>query len=132
MAAMAAQRIRISTGTKWEKLAGYSRAVRIGPHVWVSGTTATNDKGELEGGTDPAAQTRFILKKIERALNDAGASISDVVRTRIYVKNVADWEPVARVHGEVFRDILPADTMVEARLIGEEYLVEIEAEAYTG
>jgi enamine deaminase RidA (YjgF/YER057c/UK114 family) len=123
---------RVDSGTHWEALAGYSRAVRIGNQILVSGTTATGPDGALVGGNDPAAQTRYILDKLEAAIEQLGGRLADVVRTRIYVRHVADWEPVARVHGERFATIRPANTLVEARLVGDEYLVEIEAEAIVG
>lgn len=125
------KRTWVSTGTRWEALVGYARAVRIGDHVWVSGTTATGADGGLVG-EDAAAQMRFILQKIERALNQLGADLRDVVRTRIYISDIRDWEAVARVHGEVFGDIRPANTLVQAKLVGEEYLVEVEADAFIG
>jgi enamine deaminase RidA (YjgF/YER057c/UK114 family) len=109
-------------------MAGYARAVRVGNQVWVSGTTAT-DGTQLIGGDDPAAQARFIFQKIERALNQLGGQLSDVVRTRVFVSDIRHWEVVARVHGEVFGNIRPANTLVQAQLVGEQYLVEIEAEA---
>ena len=121
----------VSTGTVWEELAGYARAVRVGDHIYVSGTTATGPDG-LVGGDDPAAQARFIIDKIERAINDLGGRLDDVVRTRIFISNVAHWEPVARVHGERFAAIRPANTLVEAKLVGPEFLVEIEADAIIG
>ncbi len=121
-------RIRAESGTKWEPIAGYSRAVRVENRVLVSGTTATH--GDLAiGVNDPAAQTYFIIDKIQGSLESVGAKLEDVVRTRIFVKNVQDWEAVSRAHGARFADIRPANTMVEAKLIGDEYLVEIEAEA---
>jgi enamine deaminase RidA (YjgF/YER057c/UK114 family) len=125
-------RQQVDSGTHWEALAGYSRAVRIRNQILVSGTTATGPDGAVVGGNDPAAQTRYILDKIEAAIEQLGGQLADVVRTRIYVRNVVDWEPVARVHGERFGAIRPANTLVEARLVGDEYLVEIEAEAVIG
>ena len=121
----------VFTGTVWEELAGYARAVRVGDHIYVSGTTATGPDG-LVGGDDPAAQARFVIDKIERAINDLGGRLDDVVRTRIFISNVAHWEPVARVHGERFAAIRPANTLVEAKLVGPEFLVEIEADAIIG
>jgi len=121
----------VDSGTVWEALAGYARAVRIGERILVSGTTATGPDG-LVGGDDPAAQTRFILDKIEAAIEQLGGTLRDVVRTRVYLSDVNHWEPVARVHGERFGAIRPANTLVEARLVGAEYLVEIEAEAIIG
>lgn len=122
----------VSSGTTWEKIAGYSRAVRIGERILVSGTTATDGEGQLVGAADPAAQTHFILDKIDHALQQLGSSLQDVVRTRIYLPDKTVWEPVARAHGERFAGILPANTLVEAGLVGEGYLVEIEAEAIIG
>lgn len=124
-------RSSVGSGTHWEDLAGYARAVRVGERILVSGTTATGPNG-VAGAGDPAAQTRFILDKIEKAINQLGGALHDVVRTRIYIRNVTDWEPVALVHGERFGAIRPANTMVQAQLIGDEYLVEIEAEAIIG
>ncbi len=127
------QRQNISSGTKWESIAGYSRAVRVGNHISVSGTTATDENGQLVGGTDPYAQSTYIFQKIERALKEAGASLNDVVRTRIYVTEQPHWEGAARAHAEFFGAVRPANTLVVVKaLIGDEYLVEIEAEAILG
>jgi aryl-alcohol dehydrogenase-like predicted oxidoreductase len=114
--------------TPWEELAGYARAVRQGNRILVSGTTATH-KNKLIGGTDPAAQTHFIIDKLEASLKSLGGKLEDVVRTRVYVRNMSDWEAVARAHGARFGHIMPANTLVQAQLVGDEYLVEIEAEA---
>ncbi len=121
-------RTRVLSGTAWEDLAGFSRAVRHGNRIHVSGTTATHGDRTI-GGSDPAAQTHFVIDKIEGALQSLSARLEDVVRTRVYVNRIEDWEPVARVHGERFRDIQPANTLVQAGLMGDEYLVEMEAEA---
>lgn len=124
------ERKKIGTGTKWEAVVGYSRAVRVGSCVFVSGTTATDESGNIVGLGDPYAQTVQILKKIEKALQAAGATMSDVVRTRAFVTNIDDWERIGKAHGECFHDIRPAMTIVEAnRLIAPDMLVEIEADA---
>lgn len=119
---------QVFSGTEWEAYAGYCRAVKIGDRIHVSGTTATHGS-RMIGGNDPAAQTHFIIDKIEGAITSFGGTLADVVRTRIFVNQLEDWEPVARAHGERFKDINPANTLVEARLVGKGYKVEIEAEA---
>jgi enamine deaminase RidA (YjgF/YER057c/UK114 family) len=124
------KRINVSSGTKWEDIVGYSRAVRIGNMIEVAGTTAVDEKGQVVGAGNPAEQTKFILSKIEKALTSAGATLNDVVRTRMFVTNIADWETIGRVHGLYFKDIKPVATMVEVRsLISPELLVEIEVTA---
>ncbi|GAB4439417.1 MAG: RidA family protein [Chloroflexi bacterium OHK40] len=119
----------IGSGTPWEAMAGYARAVRVGHHVYVSGTTASDADGNVQHEGDAAAQTRYVIGKIEAALAQAGASLADVVRTRIFVRHITDWPAVARTHGEFFGAIRPACTLVSAELIEPPMLVEIEAEA---
>ena len=126
-------RKNISSGAPWESIVGYSRAVRIDNHVWVAGTTATDESGNVVGKGDPAVQARYALQKIGRALEEAGASFADVVRTRTFVTDITQWEAIGRVHGEVFGAIRPAATMVEvSKLIDPAHLVEIEVDAYVG
>ena len=124
------KRISVPSGTIWEDKIGYSRAVRIGRLIEVSGTSAI-DRDKIIAPGDPYQQTKFIIQKIEKAINDAGGSLSDVIRTRIYVTNIKDWGAVGRAHGEIFREIKPATTMVEVKsLIDPNFVVELEATAY--
>jgi enamine deaminase RidA (YjgF/YER057c/UK114 family) len=125
------QRHNVSGNSPWEPLVGYSRAVRAGPHVWVSGTTATDATGSIAGPGDVAVQARQAFDNVRRALAAAGAGLEHVVRTRMYVTNIDDWQAVAAVHAEFFVAVRPAATMVEvSRLISPEMLVEVEADAY--
>jgi enamine deaminase RidA (YjgF/YER057c/UK114 family) len=127
------KRINIGTGTPWEQVVGYSRAVRVGDVVHVSGTTASDEHGNVIGVGNVREQTDYILRKIERALQAAGASLRDVVRVRMYVLDIDQWEIIGRVHGEFFGDIRPVSTMVEvSRLVDPQHLIEIEVEAIVG
>lgn len=123
-------RINISSGAKWEDIVGYSRAVRVGNIIEVAGTTSVDERGEVVGLNDPYEQTKYILQKIEKALVEAGASLKDVTRTRMFVTDISKWEEIGRAHGEFFREIKPAASMIEVKgLISPELLVEIEATA---
>jgi enamine deaminase RidA (YjgF/YER057c/UK114 family) len=124
------KRINISSGTAWDEQVGYSRAVRVGDVIEVAGTTAVDEHGNVVGGGDPYRQTQFIFNKIEKALAAAGASLKDVVRTRMFVTDIRQWGEIGRAHGDIFREIRPAATMVEVKaLIDAELLVEVEATA---
>ena len=120
----------VLSGTPWEPLAGFSRGHRLDDRIWISGTTATHGAKAI-GGNDAVAQFHFIIDKIEGVLLSLGATLGDVVRTRVFVRHVYDWEDVARAHGERFHYVMPANTLVQADLVGDEYLVEVEAEAVT-
>jgi enamine deaminase RidA (YjgF/YER057c/UK114 family) len=123
-------RVNYSSGAKWEEIVGYSRAVRVGNIIEITGTVAVDDNSQLVGGESAYEQTRFVLEKISKVLEKAGASLSDIVRTRIFVTDISRWEEYGRAHGEFFSEIRPCTTMVEvSRLISPEYLVEIEATA---
>lgn len=126
-----AERTSVGSGVSWEEEFGYSRAVRVDDRIYVAGTTATGPEGLVARG-DAAGQTRYALDKIEKAIQSLGGQLGDIVRTRIFVANVDDWKAIASVHGERFGEIRPANTLVRADLVGEEYLVEIEAEAVVG
>ena len=123
-------RLNILSGAKWEDIVGYSRAVRVGNIIEVAGTTAVDEEGNIIGLNDPYEQTKYIIQKIEKALKSAGASLKDVVRTRMFVTDISKWEEIGRAHGEFFREIKPAASMIEVKgLIGAELLIEMEMTA---
>ena len=126
------KRQSVTTGTIWEREYSFCRAVRYGDHIVVSGTTATSPDGSVVGKGDPTQQTHYIIDKIEQAIINLGGQLADVVRTRIYVSDLAHWQSVAKVHGERFAGIFPANTLVEGRIVGDAYLVEMEADAIIG
>lgn len=127
------ERVNYSSGSKWEEIVGYSRAVKAGNIIEVAGTTAVDDEGNIVGAGNPYAQTRFVLEKIEKTLKNAGSGLQDVVRTRMYVTDIEAWEQIGKAHGEFFGQIKPAATMVEvSKLISPELLVEIEVTAIVG
>jgi enamine deaminase RidA (YjgF/YER057c/UK114 family) len=127
------QRTNYSSGAKWENIVGYSRAVKVGNTIEVTGTVAVDDNTVLVGGNSAYEQTKFIIGKIERILKEAGASLKDVVRTRMFVTDIARWEEYGKAHGEFFKDIKPCTSMIEVKgLIAPEYLIEIEATAIMG
>lgn len=127
------ERINYSSGARWEDIVGYSRAVKVGNLVEVTGTVALNESNELVGGKDAYAQTKYILEKIERILLNAGASLKDVIRTRLFVTDISKWEEYGKAHGEFFREIKPCTSMIEVKgLISPEFLIEIEATALIG
>ena len=124
------ERQKYSSGTKWEPIVGYSRGIRQGNLIWITGTTATNEKGEIVGVGDPRAQTLQVIRNIEKALKALGAELKDVVRTRMFVTDITLWQEYGAAHGEIFHDIRPTTTMVEvSRLIDDQMLIEIEADA---
>jgi enamine deaminase RidA (YjgF/YER057c/UK114 family) len=127
------ERTNFSSGTHWEDIVGYSRAVKIGQNVEVTGTVAVDARGEVVGRDNPYEQTKFIIRKIEKVLQEAGARLSDVVRTRMFVTDITRWEEYGKAHGEFFRDIRPCATMIEVKgLIAPEFLIEIEVTAVIG